>query len=72
MSHLIGSVDPYYNDFTLHHNTQTERDYDVLTHCAREGARAHDDGPSHWYDTNCVLCTVMGTGLGQATLGTVV
>ena len=27
---------------------------------------------SHWYDTNCVLCTVMGMGVGKATLGAVV
>ena len=36
---------PFY--LTRHHNTQTEREAEthVLTHRAREGARAHDDGP---------------------------
>ena len=36
------------SDITIHKQRGTH----VLTHRAREGARAHDDGPRHWIDTN--------------------
>ena len=34
-------------DITIHKQRETH----VLTHRAREGARAHIEGPSHWYNT---------------------